>query len=782
MKYRTVSNQLINNRQNQDIGESYLNKLLEAEKAQKLLEQQQQQQQQQQQVLKNTGTKLNSSNMKDTHKNSNSISGLNNLGNTCFFNSVLQNIAQAPYLEELLSENLKSNDIQFNIRHNDDYDSELTDFEEDSHFCLKKSNTHDEENPKETSSMSQSDFNNNSTRRDSASGQSHRSICLKELNLVLNESPGPLTRTLHDLIKSMYSSSSTVNPSAFHSAFCRKIPHFKGFQQHDSHELLRNLLDAVKSEELKRRQAAILGQFKLNTSKGVDDLTKRIIKRYGRLSSYTFVDKLFGGHLLSSIVCEDCKNCTQRVEPFLDLSLPIVDEQSRSAAGVSLANDDLERSGARFKKDNKRGSYVVSGKKGRRARDNNFGDDTTEIVDPKENNMSKNMSKKQKKQLVKKSKKSKGKYNSNPDEIEENPEASEPNDSVSITIKKEIEPEETQSNLDPEENIQKSAVSAINEQEKETAEADTEINQKLENLDLNSTETPCEFLTSPPLPEDLNESIESNNSELSDNDNDNDTDNAENKFKLECMISLSTDKANNAAEKGVASLESCLNNFTSIETLADKINCEKCTKKLNGNVYGGQAKPETKNQSKKQQNPSKVYTRAIKQYLICDLPKVLTIHLKRFQQHGFRLEKSNKHVSFPLVLNMAPFASKMCINTCGKNGESILYSLYGIVEHSGKLNCGHYTAYVKSRNKSSLSNFLGNRRLCRLKREMKGLSVTRDDSDEQEENDSYSETASNVAVGQEEKWFYISDAHVSEVSVAKVLKVQAYILFYERIK
>jgi hypothetical protein len=50
---------------------------------------------------------------------------------------------------------------------------------------------------------------------------------------------------------------------------------------------------------------------------------------YGRLSSYTFIDQLFGGHLLSSIVCEECKTCLQRVEPFLDLSLPIVDE-SRS--------------------------------------------------------------------------------------------------------------------------------------------------------------------------------------------------------------------------------------------------------------------------------------------------------------------------------------------------------------------------------------------------------------------------------------------------------------------
>ncbi len=31
-----------------------------------------------------------------------------------------------------------------------------------------------------------------------------------------------------------------------------------------------------------------------------------------------------------------------------------------------------------------------------------------------------------------------------------------------------------------------------------------------------------------------------------------------------------------------------------------------------------------------------------------------------------------------------------------------------------------------------------------------------------------------------DRWFYISDSHVSEVNVSKVLKAQAYILFYQR--
>jgi ubiquitin carboxyl-terminal hydrolase 16/45 len=138
-----------------------------------------------------------------------------------------------------------------------------------------------------------------------------------------------------------------------------RVPSFKGFQQHDSHELLRNLLDTVKTEELKvnlifyriifyikfnfqlknkRRQTVILEHFEVSKSiNHLTDLDKKKIKRYGRLSSYTLIDKLFGGHLLSTIVCDECKNCLQRVEPFLDLSLPIVDESNKSIVSIASA-------------------------------------------------------------------------------------------------------------------------------------------------------------------------------------------------------------------------------------------------------------------------------------------------------------------------------------------------------------------------------------------------------------------------------------------------------------
>lgn len=89
-------------------------------------------------------------------------------------------------------------------------------------------------------------------------------------------------------------------------------------------------------DELRRRQAAILEVFnipspqnqtnrnqKSNYLNSLDDLTKKRLRRYNRLASHTFIDQIFGGHLLSSVVCSECNYVMQRVESFLDLSLPI---------------------------------------------------------------------------------------------------------------------------------------------------------------------------------------------------------------------------------------------------------------------------------------------------------------------------------------------------------------------------------------------------------------------------------------------------------------------------
>ena len=54
---------------------------------------------------------------------------------------------------------------------------------------------------------------------------------------------------------------------------------------------------------------------------------KRKLQALGRYSNYTLIDKLFGGQLVSTIVCEQCHNSSQIYEPFLDISLPLVEEK-----------------------------------------------------------------------------------------------------------------------------------------------------------------------------------------------------------------------------------------------------------------------------------------------------------------------------------------------------------------------------------------------------------------------------------------------------------------------
>ena len=44
-------------------------------------------------------------------------------------------------------------------------------------------------------------------------------------------------------------------------------------------------------------------------------------------------------------------------------------------------------------------------------------------------------------------------------------------------------------------------------------------------------------------------------------------------------------------------------------------------------------------------------------------------------QHGYKLEKNNKLVEFPIELDMSPFVSKMCRNSMGR----AIYTLNGII-------------------------------------------------------------------------------------------------------
>ncbi|CAG2059244.1 unnamed protein product, partial [Timema podura] len=201
-------------------------------------------------------------------------------------------------------------------------------------------------------------------------------------------------------------------------------------------------------------------------------------------------------------------------------------------------------------------------------------------------------------------------------------------------------------------------------------------------------------------------------------------------------------------------VQSCLNQFTALELMtgSNKVGCENCSQRHN---HGKEGKM--------------VYTNSTKQLLVSWPPAVLILHLKRFQVFRSMFRKISCQVNFPLVLDIAPICSSKAAKDCPtiRPGQTqVLYSLYGVVEHSGGLHGGHYVAYVKVR-----------------------APITPDDPRWSFLPPNLNGRNSTVQLGQDDalpeppagRWFHVSDSRVNEVSEERVLKSPAYLLFYERI-
>ncbi|XP_050187269.1 ubiquitin carboxyl-terminal hydrolase 16 isoform X1 [Myiozetetes cayanensis] len=639
----------------------------------------------------------------NSHSNTNleiTVKGLSNLGNTCFFNAVMQNLSQTPVLRELLKE------------------------------ARMPGTTVKIESPELS----------------------------MEPQLIKLDQPCPLTLAMHQFLTEMQETKKgVVTPKELFAQVCKKAIRFKGYQQQDSHELLRYLLDGMRTEEIQQISVGILKALTESNKQNEEELKKKIKEYEKKKGIQSFVDRIFGGELTSTIMCEECRTVSLVHESFLDLSLPVLDTQKVKITKKENIKKNKEKE-SEDEEDKISDHYL-------KQKDEPPG-------------TSKHLQKKAKKQARKQAKSQRRQQKLQGKVLQLTDLCATGQSEIDVEYNQESETEINSETLDTkqeEESSDECKDHSLTQKELTLQGNNTEVQSMHENT--GEPEEECvenECLTDPPM-EGLDSPMKFvnglDNLSLKDKDDDNaDEEELATDFaKLHlganeadplddlqtvpnktCKVSTEdpemafctlANREDLNPEEG--SIHHCLYQFTRNEKLTEtnKLLCDVCTQRHCG--------PKNNIKSEKKY----VYTNAKKQMLISLAPPILTLHLKRFQHAGFNLQKVNRHIKFPEVIDLAPFCTAKCKNVAEGNTK-VLYSLYGVVEHSGTMRSGHYTAYVKMR---TTNNHLSDL-------------VLRGQSPQALETE--------PVKGQ---WFHISDTHVQAVSVSKVLSSQAYLLFYERL-
>lgn len=561
------------------------------------------------------------------------VRGLSNLGNTCFFNAVLQCLAQTPFLLDVLKE----------------------------------------------TAVAGEDFQLPGGPFKGINGQI-------ELPQIKGTLPGwgTLTSALAETLEELQKGGGVYSPRKLLSQLTIKWPQFSGGDQHDSHELLRHLLESVKSEDLRRYQKVVLTSlgYKTNTvPASVEDEIKQKIKFYGGQAQDRILrpEQVFRGFLVSTLACQDCQNTSSRHENFLDISLPVSvgkpqpPRRKTSPEPATISKHQIKKDKEKERKmkkqqkhANKKNVLVLSAD----------GDDktTTENIDSNivneenglssESDCSKESDADVEDNLLDDLPKTISAENRYPD---------------GCNVKSQINPEksdDTPENPNKDQETVKIPVIQINDSENGEVSTSDFVREENEKNALNNVVV--ELAISAHGCANLVKEFSDFNIEDEEN-----KEKVNRRRRTYSHADWSTTIAPRyQCEEGECSVQSCLSNFTASELMTDnnKVGCDKCTERING------------------KDGKTINTNATKQFLISNPPAVLILHLKRFQV-GPRcmFRKLARHVSFPMTLDIASFCGSKVKNlpNIQRHQKKLMYSLYGVVEHSGGVSILPYFLLTK---------------------------------------------------------------------------------------